>query len=152
MGVSGGASGGGGSTDTYTGYTPTLTQSGAVAKTVDAGRTRYAGTSGSTVKVQGFLTVTAVGTANNVVTFTLPSGLNVAGTPASGYTIGVARLYDSSAGTVYRGMVVTVDATTCRIEDPFSTGGNGLGVSGARFSAALDVGDVVEWSVQYEAA
>lgn len=135
----------------WQGYTPTLTQSGAVTKTVT--KARYV-EQGDVCHVCVNLDVTGAGSANNAITITLPvAGANV----TNAYdTIGVGRLFDASAGTVYRGVVVMVNSTTIRIEGTGESGsgltGNGLGASGTPFTAALASGDAVFFSATYEIA
>lgn len=128
----------------WTAYTPTLTQSGAVTKTVDRAKWVQIG---KTVHVHVFLTVTGTGTANSTVTVSLPVNLLLAG-----ITVGAGRLYDDSAGAVYRGVVVGDGTTAIRIEGGNTTAGGGLGASGHPFAAALAVNDVVDFSATYEVA
>lgn len=129
----------------WTSYTPTLTQSGAVTKTVD--RAKYVQI-GKIVHVSVFLTVTGTGTANNGITITLP----VTGVAGSGSSLGVGRVYDASANLIYRGITVATSTSVVEIQAPGSTVGGGLGTTATPFTAALASSDVVEFSATYEAA
>lgn len=129
----------------WTDYTPTLTQSGAVTKTVT--RAKYIQL-GKTVHVNVYLTITGTGTANNVVLVGLPVA-----SVADGITIGAGRIYDASGpDLLYRSVMCLASTTTVRFEGGNTTLANGLGGSGQPFSAALASGDIVEFTGTYEVA
>lgn len=133
-------------------YTPAITQSGDVTKTVTYARWVQLG---KTVHVVVTLAVTGTGSANNRVTVSLPVTAHASLTGGVA-TIGSGRIFDSSAGVVYRGVPVCQSTTTVRIEATGHTttgiAGDGLGAVGTPFTAALASGDIVEFSATYEAA
>lgn len=128
----------------WTAYAPTLTQSAAVAHTVNRAKWVQIG---KTVHVSVFLTVTGTGTANALVTVSLPIAALF-----GGMTVGVGRIYDDSAGTVYRALVVGEGTGAVRWEGGNTTAGGGLGPAGQPFTAALAVNDVIDFSATYEVA
>lgn len=128
----------------WTDYTPTLTQSGAVTKTVTIGRYCQ---DGKRVHFQVYLAITGSGTGSNNILVGLPVAAAAAWTDS---TIGSGRVYDSSASALYRGIVVTASTTTAKIEPASSTTGGGLGLT--TMTAGLASGDVVECCGTYEAA
>ena len=126
-------------------YTPTLTQSVAVTKTVSyASWTR----NGRTISVNVLLTVTSTGTAANPILIGLP----VSAAGSANVPIGTGSVYDSSTTIMYPGIAVWQSATTCGIFGA-ATGGGLLGQIG--MSAALTntpTADLVMLSLTYEAA
>lgn len=130
----------------YSSYTPTLTQTGAVTKTVNkANFVQF----GKMVHVEVVLTVTGTGTGGTTVLIGLPVAANMF---SSGFDTlaGSGRVFDDSTAAVHRGIPVLVSTTTVRLEPTNSTGGDGLGVTG--FTAALAANDVVLFAATYEAA
>ncbi len=130
----------------WTSYTPTLTQSATVTKTVSYAKYTQVG---KTVTFQVHLVVTGLGTANNAITIGLP--------PVTAATtqlmIGAGKIFDTSVGPNYPGLTYMSSTTTVQLIDPTAaTTGVLLGQSGAVFSAALAVGDTVDVSGIYEAA
>lgn len=124
-------------------WTPTLTQSGAVTKTVTYGRYQRIG---RTVIAQCDLAVTGAGTGNNAITVSLP----VTSAAAGSRVIGSGHVYDSSAAVNYSQNAVCNTTTTAAIH---STGaGQLLGVTGSAMNAALAAGDAVTFAVTYEGA
>lgn len=87
----------------WTSYTPTVTQSGAVTKTVTYGKYR---TYGGTTDVQVFLTMTGSGTGNNVITVSLPT----TSITSTEMTIGAGRIVDS--GVRSDAVIVQLASTT----------------------------------------
>lgn len=128
---------------TWTAYTPTLTQSVAVTKTVVyAAYARFGRTIIGSVK----LDVTGAGTAANTVVVGLPvaSVLVANGVSGSGY------VYDASASAYYGGIVRNVGGGASFTFQPTSTDSpTQLGVS--VFTAGLAVGDLVSANFVYEA-
>jgi hypothetical protein len=132
----------------WTSYTPTLTQSGTVTKTVT--RAKY-NQIGKQVTVSVRLDVTGSGTSNNAVTVTLP----VTATASAGAGLvpaGAAILWDNSAGAIYRQVAYLVSTTTINFLDASSTSTSQSGITGAAFALALANLDVVAFEVTYEAA
>jgi len=123
-------------------YTPTLTQSGAVTKTVTSASYMRIG---RTVVCNVLLTVTGAGTAANPILIGLP--INAAG--PSNAPMGSGAVYDVSATTMYPGISVFQSATTCGIFGA-ATGGGLLGQHG--FTLALAAGDLIMLAITYEAA
>lgn len=129
----------GADTDTWTSYTPTLTQSGSVAKTVTyAEYTRR----GSLVTVHVLLAVTGSGTASNQIEVGLPL-------PAlhSSFIGGTFRVYNASGPNTFIGAAAiwTSTSVVCFTHD----NSNRLGQSGSSFSSALDNGDFVSLVFTY---
>lgn len=124
-------------------YTPTLTQSATVAKTVSLAS--YASDDRRSVTGRIYLAVTGAGTANNAVLFGLP----VAAAFGSG-AAGAGYIYDSSAGLFYAGTVDLLSSTTARFF--VATTGNAAGGASGVFTAALASGDVVSAKFGYEGA
>src|SRR5881397_1025495 len=91
-----------GNTDSWTAYTPTLTQGATPSKTVE-----YAGWMKTgrlvTVALSLAMTATTPGTAANAVIIGLPSA---AGTPVTFRSLGSAGIFDSSASLWYTGLAV----------------------------------------------
>lgn len=127
----------------WTSYTPTLTQSGAVTKTVTVARyIRIGNTIIGTVR----LDVTGTGTAANAVIIGAP----VTAQGSSNQVVGVMMLNDVSAGLFHTG-TARLRSTTTFDAFPHSTdSGNVLGT--AVFTAALAAGDVIYVTFMYEAA
>lgn len=125
----------------WTGYTPTLTQSTTVTKTVTYARyVKY----GRLVVVQVSLACTGSGTSSNAVLVGLP-----ATAATSNIIVGTFYLVDATGPTVYIGAAALASTgTVAGVAN--GTNGNALGVAG--FTAALASGDAVFMSIAYEAA
>lgn len=125
-------------------YTPTLTQSATVAKTVSYARfTRI----GRTVFVMVSLAVTGAGTAANAVAIGLPvTAAAIAGNPP----VGIGWVFDTSAGDTIVGQAYLASTTTAQLVSTRATG-NIVGTGGG-FAAGLAANDVVTLSATYEAA
>lgn len=125
----------------WTSYTPTLTQSATVTKTVTYAKwTRF----GRTIVAAVSLSVTGAGTAANNILIGLPVTAAVASGPCgSGY------VNDSSAVTNYSGTVLLASTTTVGIVAHLGSGF--VGGSGA-MTAALATADTVTVFATYEAA
>ena len=121
---------------TYTAYTPTLTQNGAVAKTVDVARYVQIG---KFVHAYGQLSVTGTGNAAQPVSIGYPVA------NANNAVDGNILLYDSSASAMYKGF----DAYSTWYPTNVTTDGVLGQVS---FTAALAAGDVLRFVFWYEAA
>jgi hypothetical protein len=132
-----------GASGMWSDYTPTLTQSGAVTKTVTSARYTQIG---QLVVVQVTLTVTGSGTGSNEILVGLP----VASKITTAATIGAGLIFDSSASFIYRAVVNVTSATTVRLESTEVHTGGGLGLT--QMTAALASGDLIEFSATYEAA
>ena len=127
----------------WTAYTPTLTQSVTVTKTVTYAKYQRVG---RMINVQALLACTGAGTAGNAVVFGLP----VAAANATSLTpCGTFYLRDDSAGTSYHGAAVFAGVTTS-VNGVANAQTNYLGV--ASFAAALANLDVVGVALTYEAA
>lgn len=132
----------GSGTNVWADYVPTLTQSGAVTKTVT--RARYL-QNGKTVTVAVRLVVTGTGTGANIVTVTVPvTALN------AGPHCGVGVIYDSSAALTYTGVAKLATTTTISFVPTNSTTSNDLGA--VSFVAGLASGDIIDFTATYEAA
>lgn len=130
-------------TGAWTTYTPTLTQSATVTKTL-----QYASynRTGRIITGSVSLTVTGAGTAANTVLIGLP----VAAASSATLVIGSAFLYDDSAGALLSGALVINTTTTARISPPGTSGVGYLGTS--VFTAGLASPDQVSYFFCYEAA
>lgn len=134
-----------GAYDAWTSYTPTLTQSATVTKTVS--RAKYA-KFGRTVVCQGLLTVTGSGTSSNAIVVGLPvTSVAVVGNAPP---LGTAVVFDTSAGLYYRCIAAHVTTTTMSFLVNGSTSANYAGASD--FTAGLASGDAVSWQITYESA
>lgn len=122
----------------WTSYTPTLTQSGAVAKTV--GYARYV-QMGKIVSVQVILNITGTGTASNAVEVGLPV------TASSTSFIGSAYLLDANVNN-YVGICQLATTTTVTLYASAS-GNTPMGITP---NFAFANGDQVRVSITYEAA
>ena len=127
---------------TWTTYTPTLTQSGAVTKTVT--QASYVQI-GKTVNVRFSLLCTGAGTANNAVLVGLPVACE-----ANSWVMGNVLLFDASAGIYYTGVVYDQTSTTIGF---YISGATSLaGVTGGVFAVALASNDRISGVFTYEAA
>ena len=132
------------SIDAWTNFTPTWTQSTTIACTVTYARYIKQGRS---VTCEGALVATGAGTANNVMTVTLPVTA-----ATSGLMVGVGRFYDSGV-TNYPLLTEIATTTTLDFHDASATYTNAFGGSGgSSFSSAVSAGDTIFWSAVYEAA
>ncbi len=129
----------------WTTYTPTLVQSGAVAKTVT--RAAYARSS-RLIHVRFNLAVTGAGSA----TFPI-----LVGTPTTAITgvdgndvVGIGFVRDASANIKYRGEIVFQSTTAVQFLTLHSTTDGFLG--NVDMTAALASGDLVTGSFFYESA
>ena len=124
----------------WTDYTPTLTQGGAVAKTVT-----YASylKRGDLVFVEVLLAITGSGTANNQIELGLPplAALH------SSFINGTFRVYNASGPNTFIGAaaVWTSTSVVCLTHN----NSNRLGQAGSSFSSALSSGDFVSLSFWY---
>jgi hypothetical protein len=128
----------------WSSYTPTLTQSGAVTKTVTYAKYIQIG---KTVIVQVFLDVTGTGTGANVVLVGLP--VTAAQNGVKPQEVGTGTVYDLSAVLAYKGQAILQSSTTVQ----FRASGTSSGVLGSTdFTAALASGDQISFTAMYEAA
>lgn len=132
-----------GGSGTWTDFTPTLTQSGAVTITVTSARYKINGT---TVTLQCELPVTAAGTAGNAITIaSIPAAI----APRAGAVAlaGVFEFVDASTGIFYVGVPLRASASTI-------TGGRdaGTGAMGVDPNLALASGDTIRLAAVYEIA
>ena len=125
----------------WTSYTPTLTQSSAVTKTVNYAKYEKVG---RMVSVVITLSVTGTGTASNAVTISLPF------TATSSTGFGNGYIYDSSAGLVYPGIVEFSTTTTAAFYPASATAGGGSYLGATTFTAALASGDIIKLGCTYE--
>ncbi|HKY77447.1 MAG TPA: hypothetical protein VJS45_14965 [Acidimicrobiia bacterium] len=124
-------------------WVPTLTQSGAVTKTVTSARYTKVG---RTVTGVASLTVTGTGTANNAILVGLP--VAAAGT---NLRIGSGAILDASDSFRSYGAIVEILTTTTVRFWPTST--DAVDVLGNTvFTAALANNDQIHMSIAYEAA
>ena len=130
----------------WTSYTPTLTQSSAVTKTVTYAKYEKIG---RLVHVQVVLSVTGTGAANAKVTVSLPF---TAASAAGGF--GTGYIADSSSGSPYTAGIVNLDSVTTMalLDATAATGVAYLGLTGSAFAAALASGDTVQMGCTYEAS
>lgn len=125
-------------------YTPTLTQSGSVTKTVTTARYCEIG---KLVMLWIRLDVTGTGTASNMITVSLPVTAS-----ASNRTVGHGVWVDSSAGDSWFARIAMSTTTTVLMSSGIDDGtGFSLGAA-APAAAALGSGDVISFFACYEAA
>lgn len=124
-------------------YTPTLTQSATVTKTLTYCKYQRVG---RTIWAQGLISCTSAGTAANSVLVGLPVTAAAAGNMACG----MGYIYDASAGFAYVGLAV-LQSTTVMAFQPTSADTNAF-LGQAIFTAALANTDAITWSIMYEAA
>jgi hypothetical protein len=125
----------------WTSYTPTLTQSSAVTKTITYAKYEKIGRQ-DTVNVA--LSATGTGVANNSVTVTMPF------TIAGGTVIGSGYIFDASGVIIYP-CITEAAGTTVQFVDAAAAVGVRQGQTGASFSVALATGDIVSFCASYEA-
>ena len=131
-----------GFTGVYTSYTPVITQSGTVTKTVTFAEYIQVGVF---VHAMFRVGITGSGTAANQITVTLPFA------PASSYgTLGVGYVYDASANLVYSGQVVPNTGTAVSFQSATNAGLAYLGAS--VFTAALASSDEIVIDVVYRSS
>jgi hypothetical protein len=130
-------------------YTPTLTQSNVVAKTVSFAKYQQVN---KIVRVEFQLIVTGTGTAANRIDLTLPvTAANNGGNVFIGF--GNGNVYDASSTFVYPAQIIFFTTTNVSFTTTSVATANGtqyLGIS--QFTAALAAGDYVAGSFIYEAA
>jgi hypothetical protein len=126
-----------------TAYTPVLTQSTSVTKSVT--RAQWCRI-GNIAIAWFYLVITGTGTANNKVTVSLPT----TAASAAGLEVGSGHIFDSSASSVWH-CNIRMDSTTTVA---FYNGTNGiaLGATSSPFTAAYASGDEATGHVIYEAA
>lgn len=124
-------------------YTPTLTQSGAVTKTV---------TYASYIRIGRMiignirLDVTGSGSAANAITISTPVTAS-----SSTVVVGSGYFFDASVGA-YSGSCALLTTSTFGIYATVTGGLNPLGATGAASAVALASGDILNISFSYEAA
>lgn len=123
-------------------WTPTLTQTGAVTKTVTYARYMKVG---RTTIAAFDLAVTGTGTASAAVTVSLPVTA-----ATSSLKVGAGSIFDTSAGTQFKGVVELASTTTLAFVPTETTVNNNLGATS--FTAALASGDLVRGFAIFEAA
>lgn len=123
-------------------YTPTLTQSGTVAKTVNAARYIRLG---RLVHLWLYLTPTAAGTGNNSITVSLPI---TAATAALSVMVGTGVVVDTGTAA-YPAHWYLKTATTIAAQRVDTGGTSDIGVDP---NFALASGDVIKAVATYEAA
>lgn len=129
-------------------YTPTLTQSGAVTKTVAQNMTSFARywRRGKWCDVEIDLAVTGSGTGANEIIVGLP----LTGVYSASLPIGLGSIFDSSASAQYLGFATMHSTTAFKMFPTNAPGVTALGA--ASMTAGLANGDVVRAQVAYEFA
>jgi len=129
----------------WTSYTPTLTQSGAVTKTVTYAKYEKIG---RLVSCNVYLTVTGAGTANAAITVSLPF------TAATNVFFGSGYIFDSSLPQILMAVVIPSGTTAAQFFDTTqaTTGAVSLGQTGTAFAFALAAGDTIAMGLTYESA
>ncbi len=129
----------------WTSYTPTLTQSSAVTKTVTYAKYEKIGRQ---VILNVNLSITGTGSANNTVTVSLPFTAAVGGN----LPVGGGFLFDVSAALNYPNIAVLNSTTTAAFIDAATPHALYQGQTGADFAAALAAGDGIDFFAVYEAS
>lgn len=122
-------------------WSPTLTQSGSVTKTVSSGVYMRVG---RLIVATCRLAVTGSGTTNNTITVSLP--VNAADTSGR---MGTGEIYDASGASIYRGIAVAQSATTVALRRTDGTSASYIGVDP---NFALASGDEVNFHLTYQGA
>lgn len=126
----------------WTSYTPTLTQSATVSKTVNYAKYRKVG---KTVIGNVSLACTSAGTAGNAILIGMP----VVAAYATNQVVGSGYVLDASVG-FYAGILLASTTSVFSLLNPAAGAANVLGISG--MSAALASGDSISVAFHYEAA
>ena len=123
-------------------YTPTLTQSGAVTKTVD-----YASYMkiGRLVICNVHLTATGAGTGSNAISISTPFTANTAGL----MTVGTGVIFDSSANTRFPGIAILASSTTIQFFPSSEANQNGY-LGAIIMTAALASADTITAHFAFE--
>lgn len=130
----------------FTSYTPVVTQSGAVTKTVTYAKCVKIGRN-CTGAVD--LIMTGAGTANNAITVSMPFPAAIAGSGVSGSGF----VYDATAGLFYPGNLLNSSTTTwALLPSDIQSGGQVIGATGSTMTAALATNDVIRFHFHYETA
>ncbi len=124
-------------------WTPTITQSGALTKTVDYGAYIQIG---KLVICQCRLALTSGGTTNNPIRISVP----VTAASSQGYHVGVGQVTDASALQSYPGIVIKVSTTNFGIQRSDTI--IFVNEIGQDPNFATASGDTVILSAMYEAA
>lgn len=119
-----------------TAWTPVITQSATCTHTEEYAAWFKVGRKATVFLSAG---ITSAGTAANVVLCTFPSAI---GTVINFRCVGVAGIFDTSAGTWYNGMAIWNSATTFKIQAHNTASAAALG-NGGGFTAALASGDLL---------
>lgn len=127
----------------WTDYTPTVTQSGTVAKSVNYARYTKVG---RTVTVNAMVVMSGSGSANQVITVSLP----VVAASDFEVVIGTFRLYNSSGPNNFVGGCIVWSTTT--VAGLTNNNQHALGQASSAFASALAAGDIISISLTYEAA
>ena len=123
-------------------WTATYSQVATLTKSAETARFRQ---TGKIVRAWGTATFSNAGTANNMFLLT---SLPVAALAGGTRSIGTGAFYDSSAATLYNGMLFWVSNTEIRFIGDWA-GASALGVSP---NIAVANGDGFIWQLNYEAA
>lgn len=126
----------------WTDYTPTLTQSGAVTKTVTYARYTKVG---RLVHVTVLMTATAAGTANNAIKVSLP----FTAATNSALRAGMFSVRNASGPNNFVGACQFFSTTT--VVGITNNNSEFLGAASSAFSSALASGDIVSIDLTYEA-
>lgn len=129
--------------DAWTTFTPTLTQSVTVTKTVVYGKYQRIG---RLIVAQVFLTVTGAGTAGQFIIVGLPVAAVYNTQPQE---VGTGTVFDTSANQAWKGPAILQGASTVFFR---ATGASTSVLGAADMTLGLAVGDNVSYSVMYESA
>ena len=128
----------------WTSYTPTITQSGAVTKTVTYAKYVRIG---RTIIAQVNLAVTGSGTASNLITVSIPVTA-----AQSGLNVGVGTFYDDSPGALLFPCTVSLQTTSTVAFAAMTAAAGGWAIGSDVFTAGLASGDTIAFTITYEAA
>lgn len=127
----------------WTAYTPTVTQSGTVTKTVTYAKYKKVG---RTVTVNLLLTMTGSGTASNAIIISLP----FAAFNASALVVGTFHLFNNSGPNHFVGAAAFWSTTS--VACLTNNNSHYLGQASSAFSSTLASGDQLTLSLTYESA
>ena len=127
----------------WTDYTPTLTQSATVSKTITYARYMKVG---RMVTVNVLLTCTSSGTAANHIEVGLP----LAAVSSAAFVVGTFHVYNSSGPNHFVGACYFWSTTS--VACVTNNNSHYLGETSSAFASAIGSGDIVSISLTYESA
>ena len=129
---------------TFSSFTPVVDQGGALSITVITSRFTQIG---KLVMWEAQLRPTSTGSANQIITITLPETMSNTGVSVYGN----GYLWDDSASLAYHFSVGSFNSTKITLVPSTGTSRTAMAESGSTFTAALASGDQIRFQMWYEA-